>query len=179
MTALPRRLGTAGLKPTNGVTDGSWNQSAWNLGASVHCHLTWTLFRVERKGRALRPQATLDWPGQSLLVLNGKADQIHKDHNHSLAKPVAHTDKCGSQTARVQGLAHHSPAISPPGSLPQPQRVHVYTRDLVITVLPGAPGGLHITAESWPSFSGTQCGCLKALTLRTSFLAFTPDAISS
>lgn len=82
---LPSPAGTVGLKPTNGVTDGSWNQSAWNLGPSVHCHLTWTLFRVERKGRALRPQATLDWPGQSLLVLNG-ADQIHKDHNHSLGQ---------------------------------------------------------------------------------------------
>lgn len=116
-------------------------------GPSVHCHLTWTLFRVERKGRALRPQATLDWPGQSLLVLNGKADQIHKDHNYSLAKPVAHTDKCGSQTARVQGPAHHSPAISPQAAPSQPQRVRVYTRDLVITVLPGAPGGLHITAR--------------------------------
>lgn len=116
-------------------------------GPSVHCHLTWTLFRVERKGRALRPQATLGWPGRSLLALNGKADQIHKDHNHSLAKPVAHTDKCGSQTAGVQGPAHRSPAMSPQAAPSQLQRVRVYTRDLVITVLPGAPGRLHITGR--------------------------------
>lgn len=37
----------------------------------------------ERKGRALRPQATLDWPA-SPPGATGKADQIHKDHNHSL-----------------------------------------------------------------------------------------------
>ena len=113
-------------------------------GPSVHCHLTWTLFRVERKGRALRPQATLDWSGRSLLELNGKADQIH---NHSLAKPVAHTGKCGSQTAGVQGQAHRSPAMSPQAAPSQPQSVRVYTRDLLITVLPGTPGGLHITGR--------------------------------
>lgn len=143
----PTPAGTAGLKPTDGVTHGSCNQSAWSLGPLCPLPPHLDTLQSREKGQSSATQATLGWPGWSLLALNGKADQIHKDHNHSLAKPVAHTDKCGSQTAGVQGPAHRSPAMSPQAAPSQPQRVRVYTRDLVITVLPGAPGRLHITGR--------------------------------
>ena len=56
----PTPAGTAGLKPTDGVTHGSWNQSAWSLGPLCPLPPHLDTLQSREKGQS---SATLGHPG--------------------------------------------------------------------------------------------------------------------